>query len=168
MISIRRIEPQEWSEYRELRLRSLQDSPDAFGSTYSLEVARPDEVWTTRVRDAAGSGQDIALFAQDGSDLCGLAWCKVFPEDPRVAHLFQMWVAPEYRGMGIGSRLLTEATLWAGSAGAGLLRLGVADGDTPAERLYLAHGFVQVGELEPLRVGSELKAKTMERRLSAA
>ncbi|MBQ0958584.1 GNAT family N-acetyltransferase [Ideonella sp. 4Y11] len=135
MIVIRRIEPQEWSKYRELRLRSLQDSPNAFGSTYSLEVARPDEVWTTRVRDAAASGQDIALFAQIGSDLCGLTWCKVFPESPSVANLFQMWVAPEYRQIGIGARLLTEAIAWAASSGAKLLRLGVTEGDTPAVRL---------------------------------
>jgi len=168
MIAIRRIEPQEWPKYRELRLRSLQESPDAFGSTYSLEVARPDDVWATRVRDAAASGKDIALFAQTGNDLCGLSWCKVFPEDPDIANLFQMWVAPEYRRVGVGGRLLTEAISWASTTGAKLLRLGVTDGDTPAVRLYSAHGFVQVGELEPLRVGSELMAKTMELALSAA
>lgn len=34
MISVRPIEAGEWRSYRDLRLQSLQDSPDAFASTY--------------------------------------------------------------------------------------------------------------------------------------
>lgn len=168
MPAVRRIEPHEWPKYRELRRRSLQDAPDAFGSTYALEVTRPNDLWASRIRDSASSGKDLALFAQAGDELCGLAWCKIVPENPAVANLFQMWVAPEHRQRGLGGRLLTEAIEWAGAAGARVLRLGVTDADSPALHLYASRGFVQVGPLEPLRPGSELLAKTMELVLSEA
>lgn len=168
MIDIRRIEPHEWPAYRALRLRSLQDSPDAFGSTYALEAGRPDELWAARIRDGATSGKDLALFARIGDEPCGLVWCKIAADDPAVANLYQMWVAPERRRRGVGARLLTEAIGWATLAGATVLRLGVTAAESPAVRLYSAHGFVEVGALEPLRAGSPLTAKTMERALRTA
>lgn len=167
MLDIRPIEPHEWPTYRELRLRSLQEDPDAFGSTYDLEKERPDDFWSSRIRDSSASGWDRVFLARADDEACGLAWCKVAPATPQVAQLFQMWVAPERRHQGVGSLLLKAAIAWASSVGVKALRLGVAAGDTPAVRLYMAHGFVRVGQLEPLRAGSTLKAQTMELALSA-
>jgi ribosomal protein S18 acetylase RimI-like enzyme len=167
MITVRRIRPHEWPEYRALRLRALQDSPDAFGSTFDAERGRPDAVWAARVAEAAASGKDLALVAQSGDEWCGLAWCKVAADDSAVANLYQMWVAPERRGQGAGGRLLREAMAWAAAAGAKFLRLGVAEAESPALRLYVAHGFARVGAAYPLREGSPLKAVTMELALGA-
>ncbi len=162
MITVRRIEPSEWRSYRELRLRALQDAPDAFGSTYGLEQSKPDHFWADRLSAAAASGQDAPLFAMDGDRICGLAWCKRDPDDPQRANLFQMWVAPESRGLGAGRQLLLAALDWAQAVGARRVRLGVTVGDSPATRLYLANGFVRLGAPEPLREGSPLMAQSME------
>lgn len=162
MHPIRPIAPHEWPAYRALRLRSLADSPDAFGSTHALEAARPDSLWSSRLEAAAHSGKDLPLFALDGEAPCGLLWCKIVADDPALADLFQMWVAPEHRGRGLGGALLREAIAWARASGVRRLRLGVTVGDTPASRLYATHGFVPVGEPEPLREGSVLRAQAME------
>ena len=52
-ITVRRFAPHEWRVYRELRLRALADSPDAFGSTYEREAARTDAEWEDRLTTGA-------------------------------------------------------------------------------------------------------------------
>jgi len=37
---IRRLKEQDWNLYKEVRLRALKDSPDAFGSTFNNEQKR--------------------------------------------------------------------------------------------------------------------------------
>ncbi|PTT75803.1 GNAT family N-acetyltransferase [Pelomonas sp. HMWF004] len=168
MFAVRPIHPDEWPAYRTVRLRALQDAPDAFGSTHAAEVARPDALWASRLAAGAASGLDLPLFALQAGEVCGLAWCKVSATDPAVADLFQMWVAPASRGQGMGAALLREAIAFATAAGALTLRLGVAVAESPALRLYRSFGFLPVGELEPLREGSGLWAQTMHLRLEGA
>lgn len=161
MITIRAIDPSEWALYRDIRLQALQDAPDAFGSTWKAEAARADENWSARIAAATISGQDRALLAWDGDKACGLVWCKLSATDPGVADLFQMWVAPAARGRGAGHALLAEAIAWARRMGVSRVLLGVTDADSPAMRLYKAHGFQAVGAPELLREGSALMARSM-------
>lgn len=168
MFTIRSILPEEWQKYRSVRLRALLESPDAFGSTYEIEVARPDDLWSSRIEAAARSGMDRALFAVRDENVCGLAWCKVSGAEPGVADLFQMWVEPGSRGLGVGAALLREAVAYATNAGVGTLRLGVTVAESPAMRLYRSFGFKPVGAAEPLRDGSAMSAQTMHLKLSVA
>lgn len=162
MISIRPIAPHEWPEYRDIRLQALRDSPDAFGSTWEAEAARTDESWSTRITSAASGDTDRALFAVNGEEVCGLVWCKLSVAEPGVADIYQMWVDPAARGLGVGRALLRQALAWAQGRGMHRVRLGVTDADSPAMRLYRSHGFGPVGEIELLREGSELMAQAME------
>ncbi|WP_255221187.1 MULTISPECIES: GNAT family N-acetyltransferase [Variovorax] len=146
----------EWKTYRDMRLRALLDSPDAFGSTHEAEATRTDAMWSARIAAATSSGKDRVLFAFNRDDACGLIWCKLSSDEPAVAHLFQMWVDPASRGMGAGRALLKEAISWAESVGVKRVFLGVTAGDTPATRLYAACGFCPDGALEPLREHSNL------------
>ncbi|HEX2226319.1 MAG TPA: GNAT family N-acetyltransferase, partial [Candidatus Binatia bacterium] len=81
--------------------------------------------------------------------------------NPDVANLYQMWVAPEHRGLGAGRRLLEAVIAWASAAKVCYLALAVTCGDSPAMRLYTRAGFKPAGEPEPLRPGSELLAQPM-------
>lgn len=162
MISVRSITPSEWREYRDVRLRALRDSPDAFGSTYDIEATRPDDIWSARINNAISSGTNQVLFAFNCEKVCGLVWCKLSASEPGVAELFQMWVDPSSRGFGVGHELLKEAVAWATSINVHRIRLAVTAADSPAMRLYRAHGFRPAGALEPLREGSSLMAQMME------
>lgn len=167
MISIRPIETTEWQLYRDLRLQALRDSPDAFASTHKAEAARADELWSARIAAAFSSGSDRALFALNGTEVCGLAWGKLSSTEAGTVDLFQMWVDPKSRGLGAGRALLNGVLAWAKDLGVHRVRLGITTADTPAMHLYKTAGFLPVGSLEPLRKGSALMSQSMELKLGS-
>lgn len=167
MISICPIAPHEWLKYRDIRLQALQDSPDAFGSTWEAEATRTNENWSTRIAVAAAGDTDLPLFALNGNEVCGLVWCKLSTLEPGTADIFQMWVAPTVRGQGVGRALLKQALAWAKSRGMQRVRLGVTAAESPAMRLYRSHGFYSTGQTEQLREDSDLVAQTMELKLDS-
>ena len=158
---IRRLTPPEWSSYRDLRLRALAESPDAFGSTLELEGARADAEWERRLMAGANSPSDLPLVAWLGDEMIGLAWGWLRATEPEVASLSQVWVAPEHRGRGVARMLLDAVVAWAREAGARYLVLDVTCGDTAARRLYVRAGFDPWGDPEPLRPGSRLLKQRM-------
>jgi ribosomal protein S18 acetylase RimI-like enzyme len=150
-----------------LRLRALRDSPDAFGSTFAREADRSDGDWTSRLVLGAASPRDLPLIAEWDREPVGLAWARIDELEPDAAHLYQMWVAPQQRGSGIGTALLAAAIEWARSAHARFVVLGVTCGNTSAVRLYSRAGFAPIGEPQPLRAGSRLLSQSMRLALQA-
>jgi ribosomal protein S18 acetylase RimI-like enzyme len=94
-----------WEEYRTLRLYALQESPQAFGSSHAASVAQPDEFWINRLRNAA-AGRNLLLFAEDVDRLVGLIGTYDESGEPDVANIISVFVAPDYRGRGLASRLV--------------------------------------------------------------
>ncbi|WP_280393774.1 GNAT family N-acetyltransferase [Nocardia brasiliensis] len=142
-IGIRLLAADDWEAFRRLRLRSLADTPQFFGSTLADAQARTEAQWRQVLSErvqfvAVGDGVELGTVgAMRDVDRGGL-------------HLVSMWVAPEARGTGV-SDLLVEAVLdWADTAGSPPVWLEVADGNTVAERLYLRHGFVRTGVTGPV------------------
>jgi GNAT superfamily N-acetyltransferase len=164
--AVRPFRPSEWRIYRDLRLRALTDSPEAFASTLGAEQAGQDRQWAESLAAAAVSGLDLPLVAFAGNTPSGLAWAQADAADPATVRLFQVWVAPEQRGRGLGRGLLGAALQWACDRGAEFLRLGVTCGDTSAMRLYLSAGFQPVGAPRPLRPGSRLQAQDLRLKLN--
>ena len=169
-LTVRRFAPGERRTYRELRLRALADAPDAFGSTLAHEGGRPDAEWAARLDAGARSSSDAPLVAHRGDDAVGLAWVRLHTDDgePGVAHLYQVWVAPEHRGRGVARRLLDAAAAWARAAGAHVLALDATCGDTPAMRLYTRAGCRPAGAERPLRPGSPLRVQPLRLALDDA
>lgn len=128
---------------RSLRLQAMTASPDAFCSTYAREFARSDDDWRrwiepnpTFLLDAAPD--EAAGIVAGGRD----------EQDPRFATLMAMWVAPTARGSGGGDLLVEAVIQWAAATESTSLRLWVIDGNEPALRLYVRHGFVLTGREE--------------------
>jgi GNAT superfamily N-acetyltransferase len=159
--NIRRLRPDDWRAYRDLRLRALADSPDAFGSTHAIESAKPDEFWRHRLIAAADQSAQLPLVAEGPTGLVGLVWGWIDPATPSEATVYQMWVAPESRGRGIGTALIDGVIAWAKANNAQVVTLRVTRGDTPATRLYARAGFVPFGDSEPLRPGSSVLTQPM-------
>jgi len=164
-VRIRRFTAREWPAYRALRLRSLADAPNAFGSSLALEESWAHELWMARLMAAEVSGRDCPLVAEstaaDGAML-GLLWAKCDADDAGIVNLFQMWVAPEARGRGAASALVDEALAWARSIGARLVQLGVVVDNQDAIRLYERKGFRNAGVPAPIRPGSALLEQAMQ------
>ena len=159
LVTIRTLGAHEWRSYRDVRLRSLADAPEAFCQTLAEAQALHPEVWASRLTAAAVSGRDLPLVAEAGAPV-GLLYAKVDGDDESVVNLFQVWVAPEARGRGVAAMLLREALRWARARKARAVHLSVTCGDTPAARLYLREGFVNVGAPTP-RTGTALMEQAM-------
>ena len=155
----------EWPLYRELRLRALGDSPDAYGSVLHLEAALSDDEWSTRLARGVHSARELPLVALCDDDACGLAWVRLDDDGPESAHLYQMWVAGGHRRFGVGRALVDAAAAWARQMGAARLELDVTCDNVAAVRLYEGAGFVTYGNPRPLRPGSALEAQSMRREL---
>jgi len=164
-VAIRELRATEWQAYRTLRLHALVDAPDAFSTLYAQAAAQPDEYWEERLA-ALSADADLLLVAEGDAQLAALVWGRL-DTDGAAAFVYQMWVAPELRGHGVGRALLKKVIDWAKGWGAATITLGVTQGNGPAYRLYESVGFQPVGESEPLRPNSTLRAQTMRLDISA-
>jgi GNAT superfamily N-acetyltransferase len=161
-VRARRVARDEWERVRELRLRALADAPDAFGSTLDEERALGEAEWVGWIEGWEGSTN--ALFiAEDGERWVGMAVGSRASEEPD-AHLYGMWVEPSRRSSGIGASLVEEVLGWARSWDARSVILGVTETNAGAAAFYEHLGFVDTGELDPLRDGSELRVRILRRR----
>lgn len=156
-ISVRPFRPDEWRQYRALRLNALRDAPDAFGSTYDESSVIADDAWRRRLAHV-DPDVDLPLAGLREQWLAGMAWASV---DHDLTYLYQMWVAPDARGLGMGRMLLDAALDWARARDVPGLVLDVTTGDRPARRLYESAGLRPIGDPAPLRPGSTLMKQTM-------
>ena len=103
-----RVEPfveDDWAAFREIRLRSLLDSPDAFGSTYGEESSHAEPAWRDWAAGRWRGGTALAFAARDRDGaVVGTATGAEYEAEPGVGHLYAMWVAPDARGAGVGAR----------------------------------------------------------------
>ena len=169
LFQVRPIAAEEWRSYKRVRLQALQESPNAFSTTLADMLQRSDDGWANRTAEAAASDNNYQLFAEVDGEPVGLAGGWIDSATPDLAHLFQVWVAPEYRCLGIGQKLVEMVIEWAKTKHVSNLELGVTLSDppesSPARRLYERLGFEIFGEPEPLRPGSELLIQAMRMRL---
>jgi GNAT superfamily N-acetyltransferase len=148
------LDPDDWAELREIRLRALADAPDAFSVVRSDVVRLGEDAWRDRlattnptyvVREA---GRTVAMAG-------GFA-----PPDSPVAFVWGMWTEPEARGRGHSGALLDTVVAWAHAVGR-VPHLHVTEGNDAARRLYVRRGFDPTGTWEPLRVGSSMRVEEM-------
>lgn len=166
-LAVRRFTSNEWRVYKELRLRALAESPNAFGSTLAAERVSSDEHWSARLTRGVMSNMELPLVAEVSDRSVGLAWAKIDDSEQSAVHLYQMWVAPNFRRRGAGQMLLHAAIAWGKASNAEAIVLTVSCGDTAANRLYARAGFAPVGSPELRRAGSPVLAQAMRLALGA-
>lgn len=145
--TVRRLRAGEAGLLRDVRLRALRDAPMAFGSTTAREEAYGPGAWERWAADGA-RGERQAIFIAEPE--AGMASAVIDDEDPALAHLYAMWVAPSARGSG-AARALVEAVLgWSAERGAMRVTTSVTEDNAAAAALYAAAGFADTGRREPL------------------
>jgi len=160
-----RAEPDDWPRVRDLRLRALLDAPDAFGSTHAQEATEVEDEWRSWMTGWSNAS-DQALFAGvNHGDWIGIVVGVGWRRDRQLAHMYAMWVDPSARRQGAGRALVEAVTGWARDLAFRRMELRVADGNPGALALYRGCGFIDTGEREPLREGSQTRVMLMSRPL---
>ena len=162
-MEIRRTTEDDWEPLRDVRLRALADSPEAFGSSLDGERDRTEADW----RQWAGrgrSGDGVTFVAVEDGRFVGLA--GGYPEDGADAvHLVSMWVDPGVRRGGTGRALVERVVDWARGRGARIVNLWATDGNEPAVALYRSCGFEPTGRHQPLPSNPDLPESEYRLRL---
>ncbi len=154
---IRTLTPKDAAAFQALRLRGLKECPEAFASSYEEEVGTLPAEIERRLKprpDSAvvGAFREGELLALTGVQREGMAKLE------HKAFIWGVYVAPEVRGNGVGSKVVSYALTYAAeSLGVRQVNLGVNTRNTAAVALYGKLGFVQYGlERGFLLVGGEL------------
>jgi len=145
-VLIRHVDEDDWPTVRDVRLRALRESPDAFGSSLPREERFAESHWRMRLRtsttwvalDDSGEPRGLVTLIQEPGS----------PEDDR--HVVSLWVAPEVRRQGIGWSLLDAAVRGGAAQGAATVSLWVVDDNASAVDLYVRAGFTRTGERQVL------------------
>ena len=147
MTSVRVLGGDDWRAWRDIRLRALRDSPDAFGSTYARELGLTEADWRRRLEDPGA----VSVLVLDEGRPVGMG--GGYPDLPGWLHVVAMWVDPAARRRGVGREVLDALQRWAGGRGL-RLHLDVSTTNPGARTAYERYGFTGTGETRPLREGS--------------
>jgi GNAT superfamily N-acetyltransferase len=139
----------------------LADPPDAIGSALALKQDRTAYKWAKRLVLGLDSDWDQPLLAEINKIPAGLTWGRIESDNPEVAYLYQVWVAPEYRNCGAGKILLENVISRDKQKDVLYLEKDVTYRDRPARHLNSWADFKPVGEPQPLQPGSELLEQTL-------
>jgi RimJ/RimL family protein N-acetyltransferase len=165
-VHVRHVVTGDEAALRELRLTSLRSDPEAFGSTYDRDAARPAEWWAGwAARSQAGATDRTFVVTSDDERWVGLAMVKIDDSDLDSAELLAMWVAPQARGRGAADRLCDPCAGWAKAHGCRRLSLSVVVDNERARRAYARADFVDVATDTWSRVGRTLDVVVMSREL---
>lgn len=133
--------------YQAVRLRSLQEHPEAFGRSFEEDAALPIE----EVAQQLSTVHTLTLGAFDAETLVGIVGMSRYQRRKtwHKAMLGNTYVVPQARGQGTGKALLA-AMIERARASAGLedLTLAVTVGNPAARAVYIGAGFVPFG-IEP-------------------
>ncbi|OJA18454.1 hypothetical protein AZE42_10734 [Rhizopogon vesiculosus] len=125
-------EPEGLEKFKVLRLTSLKVDPSLFGTTYEQEITFTPEMWMKRL--TSPFKRTFIATVKDKHESNGETWVGMVtifgPSDLITATMEPlgragvgadwdiymvagMWVHPEHRGRGLGTRLVREGLEWA-------------------------------------------------------
>ncbi len=142
-ISYMKLDPSRWEQFRDLRLEALKSDSSAFGSEYEEELNYGKEVWQSRIGGV--------IFAIANNVPIGMMGQVYFSrkKEAHVADIVGFFVKKQFRGMGIGTRLLEETIkAISGNPNIRKIKLAVNSPQTVAASIYRKFGFEVVGILK--------------------
>ncbi|RVU85957.1 GNAT family N-acetyltransferase [Leucothrix sargassi] len=155
-----------WEAYRDIRLASLQDAPEAYCSTYEREAAFTENEWKARLLPMGDTLHILPIMAKYKDLNAGVASIVIDKKTPNKATIYQMWVSPDCRGQGVGQALMRYMISWAKEQQLTQLELAVTTTNLAAISLYKSIGFIDFGKQEPLRDDPPLFIQSMRLELN--
>jgi ribosomal protein S18 acetylase RimI-like enzyme len=145
MSTFKSLTSDEWITLRDARLLALRDSPAAFLATYEREIRYSEEKWRSEFDRGAWN---VGLADKRPVSLLGVTREPGSPLHER--YLEYLWVAPEWRGTGLGRSMVELVLAQLMTDGVRTAFLWVLDGNAPARRLYERVGFVSTHVRQPI------------------
>jgi GNAT superfamily N-acetyltransferase len=148
-ITVRALTEDEWEQYRSVRLAALEESPHAFVATLDEEQGYDEALWRSRMN------RSRRLVAEVDGRAVGVASVGRAEENPDVAELFGLWVAPEARGTGVATLLVQAGADTARRDGKSHLAYWVGTENGRAVAFASGFGFRPTDSRRPMRVVAE-------------
>lgn len=107
-VEIIHLSPDQWEEYKTIKLESLKKDPEAFGTTYEEDVDKPDEEWKSRLKRVQKLKNYWMFFAKLNGKLIGMVGARETnpPDTTPTIKIYGVYIASSARGMGIGKKLM--------------------------------------------------------------
>ena len=154
---IRPLAAGEWRELRDVRIRALEDSPDAFSFTAVQARQQSDAYWQQWAASADDPGRRV--FVVHGPEVLeGLGSARLLDARGQIG---AVWLSPRLRGTGLGGRLFDATCAFLVDLGPEAIVLHVTETNLNAIALYRSRGFALTGQSELLRDGSPLRSLEM-------
>ncbi len=145
-VEIRALTEADCEAFYHLRRRALIKEPLAFGSSPEEDRLSSPDAARELIGGLSPDDQIFGAFSPELVGIVGLIRQKRIKSRHKL-NLWGMYVAPEFRGQGVGHGLVKEAIAWASSTDAKTIGLSVSSEST-AVRLYQRLGF-QIWGTEP-------------------
>lgn len=141
-MTARRLSPDEWATFRDLRLEALRTVPEAFAASLADWARLAEADWRQRL-----DAPVVAAF--DGARPMGLAGLirETSAKRRHRATLVMMYVRPEGRGRGTAEALIAALEEEAIAAGIRQIELAVAADNLRAIAFYRRIGFAEFGRV---------------------
>jgi len=148
-ITVRALTEADWELFRSVRLRALEESPEAFVAQHADEEQQPQEFWTERI------ARSQRLLAEADGQPVGIASVGSVEDQPDAAQLFGLWVEPSRRGSGVATALVRAGAETAAAQGRHHLLYWVGTDNGRAVAFASGFGFRPTADRRPMRVVSE-------------
>lgn len=145
------LDEDDWQRLRTIRLASLLDAPEAFGSKHEDVMLWVEPAWREQLRRIA------TFVAVDEDRDVGMVRGIEHADLMDAVYLVSMWVNPAARRRGVGGALIERVVEWTVQSGRTRLFLDVRTTNAGAEKLYRARGFVPTGECAQVEEFTELQ-----------
>ncbi len=136
------LSPDEWSRLREIRLASLLESPEAFGSSYEREIAFTEKEW----RELFNLNSYL-VASIDGKDIAIMFLEKLRGDFGATCWVGGCWSNPQYRGIGALRSMFDYVDSVKDQRGWQIQGLGVFIVNESAIAAYEKLGFKAMGEV---------------------
>ena len=136
------LEAEQWSRLRDIRLRSLQINPEAFGGIYETEASEGESTWREKFIK-----NDFLLASVDNFD-AAMMYIELLEGDfGATCWIGGCWSDPKYRGNGLFTAMM--AFIDSQNCGWDVQGLGVFTDNFSAIAAYEKLGFKKMGEETP-------------------
>lgn len=132
----------EWREVRDLRLQALKKEPHAFKKSFQEEVSLTEKQWQEKINHSCEkNSHEFFIIAKVDNTIVGIVSAEL--KNTKSWNLKSVYVAQEYRGQGIGTKLL-EGVIekLERNYNAHMIELTVNSLQSAAIRVYKKCGFV--------------------------